>query len=265
MFFRATLFSTFGASKRWLSTNADGTIRTLTDADYYKAGFITGAAAAFFEAPIDFYKSQIQVQIIRSKADPNYKRELETIHVYSFVFCFILNRRIFRILLLITFLLSMYHCSAAPYTTVSHCVRATLSTSGWRGPFQGLGPTILRNAPANAVYLGSFEVLKRRAADLGGCQVKDLSALAVMGSGATAGVLYWLAIYPVDVVKSAMMTDSIIPSERSYPNMMETAKKLWAEGGVPRFFRGFSPCLMRAVPANAVMLFTVDKVQQMLH
>lgn len=75
MFFRATLFSAFGASKRWLGTNADGTTRELTDFDYFKAGAITGFAAAFTEAPIDFYKSQIQVQIIRSKADPNYTRK----------------------------------------------------------------------------------------------------------------------------------------------------------------------------------------------
>lgn len=39
-----------------------------------QAGAMTGFVAAFTEAPIDFYKSQIQVQIIRSKADPNYKR-----------------------------------------------------------------------------------------------------------------------------------------------------------------------------------------------
>ena len=75
MFFRATLFSTFGASKRWLGTNADGTTRELSEADFFKAGFITGGAAAFTEAPIDFYKSQIQVQIIRAKSDPTYKRE----------------------------------------------------------------------------------------------------------------------------------------------------------------------------------------------
>ena len=76
MFFRATLFSAFGASKRWLGTNADGTTHALTDMDLVKAGMMTGFAAAFIESPIDFYKSQIQVQIIRSKADPNYKREL---------------------------------------------------------------------------------------------------------------------------------------------------------------------------------------------
>lgn len=75
MFFRATLFSAFGASKRWLGTNADGSTRALETLDFFKAGFITGAAAAFTEAPIDFYKSQIQVQILRSRADPTYKGE----------------------------------------------------------------------------------------------------------------------------------------------------------------------------------------------
>lgn len=145
------------------------------------------------------------------------------------------------------------------------CVRATLATSGIKGPFQGLGPTIVRNAPANAIYLGSFEVLKKQAAEYQGIETKDLSAAVIMGAGGLGGVFYWLAIYPVDVIKSAMMTDSITPSERKYPTMMTAAQKLWAEGGVKRFYKGFSPCLMRAVPANATMLFTVDKVTQMLN
>lgn len=36
MFFRATLFSAFGASKRWLATNPDGTTRQLSSADFFK-------------------------------------------------------------------------------------------------------------------------------------------------------------------------------------------------------------------------------------
>jgi solute carrier family 25 carnitine/acylcarnitine transporter 20/29 len=127
MLFRATLFSAFGESKRWLGTNSDGSKRELTNLDFYKAGMMTGFVAAFTEAPIDFYKSQIQVQILRSKADPSYK---------------------------------------PPYTTVTECVKSTLKTSGVKGPFQGLGPTILRNTPANAVYLGSFEVMKKKIAEM---------------------------------------------------------------------------------------------------
>jgi solute carrier family 25 (mitochondrial carnitine/acylcarnitine transporter), member 20/29 len=225
MVFRASLFSAFGASKRWLGTNDDGTTRELSNLDFYKAGFMTGAVGAFTEGPLDFYKSQIQVQIIRSKSDPNYK---------------------------------------PPYTTVSQCVKATIKANGFRGPFQGLGPTLLRNAPANAIYLGSFEVMKREAAKVYGCDPKDVGAATILAAGGLGGTMYWLAIFPVDVVKSAMMVDAVEKSKRQYPNMVSTAKSLWKEGGLARFYRGFSPCLMRAAPANATMLFTVDKVGNML-
>ncbi|KXZ45757.1 hypothetical protein GPECTOR_51g743 [Gonium pectorale] len=97
MFFRASLFGAFGSSKRWLGTNADGTTRPLEKIDFYKAGAMTGFVAAFTEGPIDFYKSQLQVQIIRSKQDPAYK---------------------------------------APYNSVLECVRQTIRTNGFRGPFQ---------------------------------------------------------------------------------------------------------------------------------
>ena len=35
-----------------------------------------------------------------------------------------------------------------------------------------------------------------------------------MASAGTAGFMYWVAFYPTDVVKSAMMTDSLDPVRR---------------------------------------------------
>ncbi len=223
MVFRATLFGAFGAAKRWLS--GDGA-RPLTDVDYFKAGAMTGFVAAFAEGPIDFYKSQIQVQAVRARADPAY---------------------------------------VPPYTTVGACVRATLAASGVRGPFQGLGVTLARNTPANAIYLGSFEALKDRAAARSGCAKTDLPALTVVGAAGVGGLLYWLAIFPVDVIKSAIQSDSILPGERRFRGPLHAARALWAEGGAARFYRGFAPCLLRAVPANGVMLLTVDKVTGLLN
>ena len=43
---------------------------------------------------------------------------------------------------------------------MTDCVRATLRANAFKGPFQGLGATLVRNVPANSIYLGSFEVLK---------------------------------------------------------------------------------------------------------
>lgn len=225
MFFRASLFGAFGGSKRWLGTNWDGTSRELQVVDFYKAGMMTGFVASFTEGPIDFYKSQLQVQIIRAKADPNYK---------------------------------------PPFSSVLDCVKATIRHNGFRGPFQALGPTILRNTPANGLFLGTFQLLKERAAASYDCKVADLPAWVIMSSAGFGGLLYWVTIFPVDVVKSAMASDSIVKSERVYPTMRTTIPKLWAEGGIGRFYRGFAPCIMRAVPANAAMLYTVDAVTNLL-
>lgn len=73
-----------------------------------------------------------------------------------------------------------------------------------------------------------------------------------------------MTTYPIDVVKSAMMTDTLVKGERKYPNFLTTVSRMWAEGGVKRFFRGFTPCVLRAVPANGVMLYTVDVVGGLL-
>ncbi len=43
MFFRASLFSAFGSSKRWLATNADGSPRELQWADFYKVALAMSA------------------------------------------------------------------------------------------------------------------------------------------------------------------------------------------------------------------------------
>ena len=40
------------------------------------------------------------------------------------------------------------------------------------------------------------QVLKNRAAAHYSCEIKDLPAHAVLGAGATGGILYWLAIFP---------------------------------------------------------------------
>lgn len=67
------------------------------------------------------------------------------------------------------------------------CVKQSFASNGFRAPFQGLGPTLLRNIPANSVYLGSFEVMKIEAAKSYKCSVPELPAWVVLSAaGANA-------------------------------------------------------------------------------
>lgn len=63
---------------------------------------------------------------------------------------------------------------------------------------------------------------------------------------------YWVACYPLDIIKSAIQTDSIYPEARRYRGgVIATGQQLWLEGGAKRFTAGLAPCLARSFPANA--------------
>ena len=180
---------------------------------------------------------------------------------------------------------------------MADCVRQSVAANGaLRGPLQGFQATLLRNLPAAGVYFGTFEALKARAGPLRACALRSVapalrcvrdrmtdafrlprrsaSFLAqiklpemsgdpaptmpqLFVAGGTAGFMYWVLFYPLDVLKSAMQTDALVPAERKYRSLGHAASSLWAEGGVGRFYKGVTPCLLRAVPANAVMLGVV--------
>jgi solute carrier family 25 carnitine/acylcarnitine transporter 20/29 len=82
----------------------------------------------------------------------------------------------------------------------------------------------------------------------------------LFAAGGTAGFMYWVFFYPLDVIKSAMQTDALEVDKRRFRGVVHTTTSLWAEGGVSRFYKGVTPCLLRAVPANAIMLITVVRL-----
>jgi len=75
---------------------------------------------------------------------------------------------------------------------------------------------------------------------------------------------YWVLCYPLDIIKSAIQTDSIYPQRRKYHGVADTARKLWAEGGVKRYTAGLAPCLVRSFPANAAGFVAYEQVKKLM-
>jgi solute carrier family 25 carnitine/acylcarnitine transporter 20/29 len=217
MFFRATLFFGYARAKEIVGVSPDDPL------SYCKAGALAWLAGSLFESPIDLYKSQWQMQIIKAKQTANYVPE---------------------------------------FKTVGECVKASIKHSGIRGPFQGFGATLTRNLPAGAIYFGVFENAKNHFAAQNESGVA--TDIQIMASGGLGGFMYWSLFYPIDCIRSALLTDSIDPSKRKYKGFTDAASQLMKQGGVKRLYAGLVPCLLRASPANAGMLYTVDKIKQML-
>ena len=90
----------------------------------------------------------------------------------------------------------------------------------------------------------------------------DLTVTDLLISGGLGGFFYWFLTYPIDVIKSGLMSDEAEKSKRRFKGMKHCAISLYKEGGPKRFLVGISPCLMRSVPANAAMLMVVEQCRK---
>ncbi|KAJ2942582.1 hypothetical protein O0L34_g2049 [Tuta absoluta] len=77
--------------------------------------------------------------------------------------------------------------------------RHIIRKGGITSLFRGLGITMARDAPAFAIYFGTYEAMTRG----------DLSVTRVFMAGGVAGMLSWVLLYPIDVVKSRIQGDVI--------------------------------------------------------
>lgn len=151
-----------------------------------------------------------------------------------------------------------------PYRNVFHACYVIISQHGVKALFQGLFPTILRDTPGCAAYFGFYELMKTQLTSTPQ-QLNNPSSWVIFLSASTGGVLYWVITYPIDVLKSTMQSDESQVDKRKFKNIADAARRLYVEeGGWRRFFKGFSPCLLRAIPANVTMLWTVEKVRILL-
>ena len=117
---------------------------------------------------------------------------------------------------------------------------------------------ILWDNSVSAFFVGFYELVK----DYGtpaGLSLSHSPAWVIWWAASTAGFLSWSLLYPTDLIKSAMQSDESDRSQRRFAGIKDCVRKLYVEdGGWRRFFRGITPCLMRAIPANVTMLYIVE-------
>ncbi|PFH47373.1 hypothetical protein AMATHDRAFT_198155 [Amanita thiersii Skay4041] len=115
-----------------------------------------------------------------------------------------------------------------------------------KGIMRGYWITVAREIPAYAGFYAAFEFSKRKFSKIYG---KELPVWALLASGSTGGIAYWLSSYPLDVVKSRVQLRPIPPNGNPFQYIRNELSAIVAESGFPGLFRGLSPS--RNIPAAA--------------
>ncbi|TFY53630.1 hypothetical protein EVJ58_g9346 [Rhodofomes roseus] len=102
-----------------------------------------------------------------------------------------------------------------------------------KGVMRGYWVTVAREIPAYAGFYTAFEFSKRNFSQRYDGQIP---VWALLASGSTGGIAYWLACYPLGTPVQYIARE---------------LKTIVAESGWTGLFRGLSPSLLRSIPAAA--------------
>ncbi|KAF2721987.1 mitochondrial carrier [Polychaeton citri CBS 116435] len=149
--------------------------------------------------------------------------------------------------------------SARTYSGPIDCSRQIFRSHGIAGLYHGLSATLLFRT-FFFFWWGSYDLFTRALQEH-----TSLSTPAVnFWAGGLSAQVFWLTSYPSDVIKQRIMTDELGPG-RKYMHWKEAARAVYAETGWKGYWRGFTPCFLRAFPANACALVAFEGVMRVLN
>lgn len=138
------------------------------------------------------------------------------------------------------------------YNGFVDCAGKLYREGGLRSIFRGTGSAAIRDVPGNAAYFAGYEFFKRQLCAL---EERDTpSTPSILLAGGLAGVANWIVAIPFDTIKSRIQT---APAGK-YRNYADVLRQTIQQEGPQALFRGLTPALLRAFPANAACLFGVE-------
>lgn len=129
------------------------------------------------------------------------------------------------------------------------------------GVMRGYWVTVAREIPAYAGFYTAFEFSKRKFQSQYGDKVP---VWALLASGSTGGIAYWLSCYPLDVIKSRIQLRQTPPTGKPWKYMADEIRMVIAESGLTGLFRGLSPSLLRTIPAGASTFAAFELTREFL-
>ncbi|XP_058805929.1 putative tricarboxylate transport protein, mitochondrial [Phymastichus coffea] len=150
--------------------------------------------------------------------------------------------------------------SAKPrFRGFAHGVGIIIKENGFRGVYQGLVPTIMKQGSNQAIRFFVMESLKEWYK--GGDNNKHVPKLVVGAFGALAGAASVYGNTPIDVVKTRMQG----LEAAKYKNSWDCAVQVWKKEGPRAFYKGTVPRLGRVCLDVAITFMIYDSFMDLFN
>lgn len=149
------------------------------------------------------------------------------------------------------------------YNGMVDCAKQLYREGGIRSIYKGSFATLLRDVPASGMYFLTYEYVKKAMApNEGEKEEAGKALLRTIFAGGMAGIANWAIGMPADVLKSRLQT----APEGTYKNgIRDVFRELMKNEGPLALYKGVTPVMLRAFPANAACFIGFEVFMKFLN
>ncbi|XP_072756356.1 calcium-binding mitochondrial carrier protein SCaMC-2 isoform X1 [Anoplolepis gracilipes] len=140
------------------------------------------------------------------------------------------------------------HCN------IMSCFRYMLREGGISSLWRGNGINVLKIGPETALKFMAYEQVKRA---IKTDEASELKLYERFCAGSMAGGISQSAIYPLEVLKTRLA----LRKTGEFDGMVDAAKKIYRQGGLKSFYRGYVPNLIGILPYAGIDLAVYETLK----
>ncbi|KAI1381376.1 mitochondrial carrier [Hypoxylon crocopeplum] len=150
---------------------------------------------------------------------------------------------------------ALKHAGGPFITAVADIYKA----GGIRGFFAGNGLNVVKIMPETAIRFGAYEAAKKTLASLEGHNdTHRINPYSRFVAGGVAGMTAQFCVYPLDTLKFRLQSEYVSGGARGNVLLLQTAQKMWTEGGLRAAYRGVTMGLVGMFPYSAIDMGTFE-------
>ncbi|KAI3647734.1 hypothetical protein MP228_007955 [Amoeboaphelidium protococcarum] len=148
------------------------------------------------------------------------------------------------------------------YRGLVHGVKTIVREEGFIGIYQGVMPTVMRQACNSAIRFTAFQWMQNfwKSQLPNGANGGKVSSAKAFASGAVAGTTSTILTMPIDVIKTRMQGIQ----SKQYKSMLDCGKQILLKEGVFTFWKGTTPRLSRVVFSSGIVFSVQDFIMRHL-
>ncbi|XP_076225209.1 short Calcium-binding Mitochondrial Carrier isoform X4 [Nomia melanderi] len=137
---------------------------------------------------------------------------------------------------------------------IMSCFRYMLREGGLTSLWRGNGINVLKIGPESALKFMAYEQIKRA---IKADDVRELELYERFMAGSLAGGISQSAIYPLEVLK----TRFALRKTGEFSGLLDAMKKIYKQGGLKAFYRGYIPNLIGILPYAGIDLAVYETLK----